>query len=128
MVDVDLDLNDLIPNSVLVRAGDKTYKVRAELTPAMRVRIARWWRSYTGSFDTELGTAPSDRIDDELWTIVKDILGTDTVQQAALLGSAAAVRLLNFLQNAQDVRNQAIATTTSSLESDSDSSGTTMGA
>ena len=121
----DLDLSDLIPNKLTVRAGDNTYSIRSELTPAMRVRVSRWWATYSAAFEAGVPVGGNKEIDDTLWGIVKDILGCPTVEEASLLGSAAAIKLLNFLQNEQDERNKGIAPTTTLSEPPSDLPSTT---
>ncbi len=115
MAGVDLDLSDLIPNKLIVRAGDKDYRIRAELTPAQRIRVSRWWAMYGEAFEPGAST-DGKVVQNELWSIVQDILGTATSEEAAELGSAAAVKLFRFLLNAQDARNQRIEDTTTSSE------------
>lgn len=96
MTDARLDLSPLLPRTVEVRAGERTYRVSTDLPPMLLVRVRRWFSAYERAAADE-----SVQVDAaELWAVVAEVLGVP-VEEAQQLGFAAACQLLAFLLSMQ---------------------------
>lgn len=87
----DLDLSDLLPQKVEVKAGERIFTISTDVPPSLLKRLRLWYRGYS---DLETPTEPA--ADDELWQMVGQVLGCPP-EEAQALGFTAASRLVTFL-------------------------------
>lgn len=88
----NLNLTDLLPRSLDVVAGERTYHITTDLPATLAARISHWFASYGSAMRTD-GEALDEN---ELWVLVAQVLGCDQ-DEARELGFAAAMQLLAFL-------------------------------
>jgi len=93
---VDLDVTDSLPQTVSIKAGDKTYVVSTDLDPMLYIRIARWYGAYGSAVRGE-GELESG----ELRSLVADVLAIPE-DEAAKIGFVGSVRLIAFLTSSLD--------------------------
>ncbi len=87
----DLDLTDLLPQRVRVKAGGQEFVISNDLPPSLLKRLRQWYRTYT-DFEAE----PEPAADDELWQLVGQALEC-APENVRTLGFTAVSRLVAYL-------------------------------